>query len=114
VFAHPIFAGAFDHYRINSEKIEDKLKVIMNRLRFKINSENIEMPQLFAALGFAPKAELNFEQFRKLLDFISPKITLEEVRYFFDKVDQDSSGSVSLDEIEAEIGRHLKSGRAGE
>jgi hypothetical protein len=34
------------------------------------------MPQLFATLGFQPKSELNFEQFRKLLDYISPKITL--------------------------------------
>lgn len=80
----------------------------MYRLRFKINSENLEMPQLFTLLGFTPKAELNFEQFRRLLDYISPKITLEEVRYFFDRIDMDNSGTVSLHEIEEEINRHIK------
>lgn len=96
MFAHPIFGGSFDHYRVNNEKIEDKLKVIMNRLRFKINSENLDMPQLFSLLGFQPKGELGFEQFHRLIDYISPKITPEEVRYFFDRIDHDSSGSVSL------------------
>lgn len=83
----------------------------MNRLRFKINSENLDMPQLFTLLGFQSKAELAFEQFQRLLDYISPKITPEEVRYFFDRIDYDSSGSVSLAEIEKEINRHIKPGR---
>lgn len=38
VFAHPIFGGHFDQYLLNNKKIEDKLKVVMNGLRFKINS----------------------------------------------------------------------------
>lgn len=111
MFGHAIFKGFFDHYRINNEKIEDKLKVIMNRLRFKINSENLDMSQLFTQLGFQSKTELNFEQFRKVLDYISPKITLEEVRYFFDKIDHDSSGTVSVLEIEKEISKHIKLNR---
>ncbi len=59
----------------------------MNRLRFKISSENIAIGELFSTLGFPANADLNFDHFRKLLHFISPKITLEEVRYFFDRID---------------------------
>lgn len=68
----------------------------MNGLRFKINSENIDVCKLFKILGFKPESELTFVQFHKFLDYISPKITEEEVRYFFDKVDDDESGSISI------------------
>jgi serine/threonine protein kinase len=89
VFAHPIFGGHFDQYLANNKKIEDKLKVVMNGLRFMINSQNIDIGKLFTLLGFNPGSELNFEEFHKFLDYISPKITEEEVRFFFDKVDKD-------------------------
>lgn len=81
---------------MNNKKIEDKLKVVMNGLRFKINSENIDVCKLFSILGFKPDSELKFKEFHKFLDYISPKITEEEVRFFFDKVDEDDSGSISI------------------
>ena len=77
VFAHPIFCGYFDQYLANNKKIEDKLKVVMNGLRFMINSQNIDIGKLFTLLGFNPGSELNFEEFHKFLDYISPKITEE-------------------------------------
>ena len=106
VFEHPIFNGYFDQFRMNNKKIEDKLKVVMNGLRFKINSENIDVSKLFHILGFRPESELKFAQFHKFLDYISPRITEEEVRFFFDKVDEDESGSISISEIEKEMARH--------
>jgi Ca2+-binding EF-hand superfamily protein len=106
VFAHPIFKGHFDQFRANNKKIEDKLKVVMNGLRFKINSENIDIGKLFSLLGFNPGSELSFHEFHKFLDYISPKITEEEVRFFFDKVDADESGSISIEEIEGEMAKH--------
>jgi len=42
---------------------------------------------------------LNFKEFHKFLDYLSPKITEEEVKYFFDKVDIDGSGTISISEI---------------
>jgi Ca2+-binding EF-hand superfamily protein len=106
VFAHPIFGGYFDQYLLNNKKIEDKLKVVMNGLRFKVNSENIDIGKLFSLLGFNPGSELNFAEFHKFLDYISPKITEEEVRFFFDKVDKDESGTISIVEIEGEMMKH--------
>jgi serine/threonine protein kinase len=97
VFDHSIFKGYFDQFRINNKKIEDKLKAVMNGLRFKINSENIDVNKLFTILGFKQGSELSFPQFHKFLDYISPKITEEEVRFFFDKVDVDESGTISIE-----------------
>jgi Ca2+-binding EF-hand superfamily protein len=78
----------------------------MGTLRFKINSENINVSNLFRILGFKEDSELNFNEFHKFLDYISPQITEEEVRYFFDKVDTDESSTISIKEIEEEMSQH--------
>lgn len=47
----------------------------MNDLRFRIHSDNIDVGKLFSILGFKSGTELNFVQFHRFLDYISPKIT---------------------------------------
>ena len=44
---NPIFDGEFNIYQENNKKIENKLKLVMSTLRFKINSENIDAQRLF-------------------------------------------------------------------
>ena len=69
----------------------------MSRLRFRINSDNIDVRKLLNILGIKnEKEELNFKEFSKFLDYIYSDLTEEEVRYFFDKVDEDSSGTISV------------------
>lgn len=60
----------------------------MSRLRFRINSDNIDVRKLLTILGLQnEKDELNFKEFNQFLEYIYPDLTEEEVRYFFDKVD---------------------------
>lgn len=51
VFHHKIFKGYFDHFFENVKEIENKLKTIMGRLRFTINSDNIDVRRLLSKLG---------------------------------------------------------------
>lgn len=51
VFRHKIFGGFFDNYIKNMKEIENKLKTIMSRLRFRINSDNIDVRKLLSILG---------------------------------------------------------------
>lgn len=107
VFHHNIFKGFFDTYLENNKVIEDKLKTIMGRLRFKITSDNIDVRKLLKILGLEnEKEELNFKEFRTFLEYIYPSLPEEEVRYLFDKLDEDSSGSISVQEIEGAMNRH--------
>lgn len=69
----------------------------MSGLRFKINSENIDIRKMFQILGFKQQTELNFEEFHKFLFYINPQITESQIRFFFDKVDANESGTISID-----------------
>jgi serine/threonine protein kinase len=100
VFRHKIFEGYFDSYVQNVKEIENKLKTIMSRLRFRINSDNIDVRKLLSILGLqSEKDELNFKEFHRFLEYIYNDLTEEEVRYFFDRVDEDNSGTISVAEI---------------
>lgn len=69
----------------------------MSRLRFRINSDNIDVRKLLSILGLQRESdELNFKEFNRFLEYIYPDLTEEEVRYFFDQVDEDSSGTISV------------------
>jgi hypothetical protein len=61
VFMHPIFNGNFEKYAEQNREFENKLKLIMNDLRFKINSQNIDLNKLIQSLGFDKDHELKFK-----------------------------------------------------
>ena len=48
----------------------------MSRLRFRINSDNIDVRKLLTILGIKnEKEELNFKEFSKFLDYIYSDLT---------------------------------------
>ena len=50
----------------------------MGRLRFTINSDNIDVRRLLSKLGLEnEKDELNFKEFNRFLEFIYPDLTEE-------------------------------------
>jgi Ca2+-binding EF-hand superfamily protein len=68
----------------------------MSDLRFKINMENIDLRKLFDDLGFDDKTELIFRSFDEFVRMVNPSITTEEVVYFFEKLDVNDDGKVSI------------------
>ena len=52
VFKHDIFEGYFDSYLAENKEFENKYKKVMGDLRFKVNSENIDIKLLWKNLGF--------------------------------------------------------------
>ncbi len=68
----------------------------MTELRFQINSKNIDINRLLESLGFKGYQELNFQQFSQFLRHIHPKITKDEAKFFFEKMDNNDDGSISL------------------
>lgn len=44
----------------------------MSTLRFKVNSENIDVEKLWETMGFDLKKKLNFEEFEEFLLAIDP------------------------------------------
>lgn len=52
LFKHPIFGGHFDQFITENIELENKYLKVMSDLRFKINSQNIDLQNLWAILGF--------------------------------------------------------------
>jgi len=52
--------------------------------------------RLLESLGFKGLNELNFQQFSEFLRHIHPKITKGEVKFFFERMDSNDDGSISL------------------
>lgn len=73
----------------------------MGELRFEINSKNIDLDRLIDGLGFKNNKELNYEEFTQFLKHIHPKITNKEINFFFEKMDTNADGSISMKELEA-------------
>ena len=103
VFNHPIFDGFFKQYALQNEMFEDRLKAVMNELRFQINSRNLNLNKLLESLGFKGRKDLSFKQFAEFMGHVQPHITKDEVTFFFEKMDVDADGSVSLSELEAKM-----------
>lgn len=55
----------------------------MSDIRFKINTENIDLRKLFDSLGFNDKTELIFKNFDQFIRIVNPSITSQQVVYFF-------------------------------
>lgn len=99
VFLHPIFDGYFLKYQKKNKEFENKLKMIMSDMRFRINVENLELRRLMSEMGFDEGSELGFKSFDEFIRAINPSITSEEVVYFFEKLDVNDDGRVSIKEM---------------
>lgn len=99
VFMHPIFKGYFKQYALQNQQFEDKLKMVMTELRFQINSKNIDLNKLLESMGMKNEKELNFSQFSDFLRYIHPNITKDEIKFFFEKMDTNEDGSISIHEL---------------
>ena len=63
---HPVFQGHFHEYINMNQSFEDKMKSVMNELRYVIKSSNIDLERLFANLGYSKDSELTLDNLRKL------------------------------------------------
>lgn len=57
--------------------------MVMTELRFRINSNNIDINKLLDNLGFKNKKELNYKQFSEFLQYIHSDISKDEIKFFF-------------------------------
>lgn len=103
---HPIFKGYFKQYALQNQQFEDKLKMVMTELRFQINSKNIDLNKLLESMGMKNEKELNFAQFSDFLRYIHPNITKDEIKFFFEKMDTNEDGSISINELSSEMEKH--------
>ena len=60
LFKHEIFKGHFNKYLDENEQLENTYKKVMGDLRFKINSENIDLKKLWGSLGYDEEKDLTF------------------------------------------------------
>jgi hypothetical protein len=69
--------------------------MIMSDLRFKINSQNLDLCKILASLGYKNgEAELCKNKFYELLQRISPNITKYASDYIFNKTDYNQNGYI--------------------
>lgn len=78
----------------------------MADLRFKINSENVDLKKLWKSLSYDEEKDLSFEEFQNFLQTINPDISEAEEIYFFEKMDANGDGSISLKELEEEFQKY--------
>ena len=103
---HPVFEGHFNYYVTMNESFENKMKSIMNELRYTIRSQNIDLERLFSSRGYSKNSELTLEDFKKFLNIVGLSIETQEARYAFEKIDTDDSSTISLAELEATLMMH--------
>lgn len=99
IYAHQIFRGYFTSKTDNRE-FENKLKMILNKLRFYISKNNLNLQMIMNSMGFSNQVhEISFNDFFNFLKNAYPEITIEEADYCFKKVDTDNSSSISVSEL---------------
>ena len=68
----------------------------MSDIRFYVRSENIDLRRLWESLGYDENKELNENEFYELLGLITPHFETKEEKYFFDEMDENKDGAISL------------------
>lgn len=96
---HEIFGGYFAHFVKKEHEFENKFKTLMGKLRYQINSHDIQLGSLIEKLGFNSHKEMDFGEFERFMKQIENELTVEELRYVFEKLDRDDSSSISLEEL---------------
>ena len=75
----------------------------MGDLRFRVNAENIDLKKLWKNLGYKESKGLNYKEFQKFLNSIIPNMKKVEQSYFFEKMDKNRDGTLTLNELKAEL-----------
>lgn len=57
-------------------------------------------------MGFKPNHQLSFNEFSQFVKAIHPSIDKEEINFFFEKMDYNADGSISLQELSTEMEKH--------
>lgn len=82
------------------QEFENKMKMIMNKLRFYISQKNLDLKRVMDSLGFSQgKKEISYQEFLHFFREVYPQVTNEETDYLFKKTDADRSGSISVEEL---------------
>lgn len=72
IFIHPIFRGEFLN-KTTDRQFENKLKMILNKLRFYISRNNLDLQKILDELGFSSQnSEISFHDFHKFLQHAYP------------------------------------------
>lgn len=80
--------------------------MIMSDIRFRINMQNMDLRKLISQMGFDDRTELIFRNFDQFIRVVNPSITSEEVVYFFEKLDVNDDGRVSIKQLQMEMLRN--------
>jgi Ca2+-binding EF-hand superfamily protein len=96
---HPIFKGYFQG-KCDGQEFENKMKMIMNKLRFYISGKNLDLKKVMDSMGFSnAKQEISYQEFYHFFLNVYPEITNEETDCVFKKTDSDHSGAISVEEL---------------
>ena len=74
LFRHPFFNGYINKYQDENTQFENMYKKVMGDLRFKVNSENIDLKKLWKDLDLEEDKDLNFHSFEMFLQAIDPNM----------------------------------------
>lgn len=73
----------------------------MSSLRFQINSQNLDLINILAQLGYKNgQSELDKDRFFRFLQIINEDISRNQSDYIFNKTDFDENGTISINEIQ--------------
>jgi len=81
--------------------------MILNKLRFYISRNNLNLQKILDEMGFTSQVhEISFHDFFSFLQLAYPEITPEEADFCFKKTDTDNSSSISVSELKALLLEH--------
>jgi Ca2+-binding EF-hand superfamily protein len=76
------------------------MKMIMNKLRFYISQQNLDLRKVMDSMGFGSgREEIVYHDFYQFFRRVYPQITHEDADYVFRRTDADHSGTISVEEL---------------
>ena len=81
-------------------------KKVLADIRFYVKAENIDLGKVWRSLGYEENKQLSEKEFYQLIDVINPEMDYVEEKFFFDQMDQDKNGVVTLPEMINEFKKH--------
>lgn len=94
IYRHPFVAEFFRAYIEEENKLEDRAIFIINKLRVKVNENNLDLEELFKFIDSSKDGKISKKELYKLLMSIDRSISKDEVVYIFNKFDKDGNGTI--------------------